>query len=81
MRSLAASTSTWPASRSALTTGHIVPIALFLAQQDVSTGVTGRCFDTMTWNREHGLGTEKDWEDPDSAPVAENATSGHASGS
>ena len=42
---------------------HIVPLALFLARGDVRTGVTGRCFDTVTWNREHGLGTEKDWED------------------
>ncbi len=49
---------------------HIVPLALFLAGQDVSTGVTGRCFDTMTWNMEHGLGTAKEWED---SAVSENA--------
>ena len=55
---------------------HIVPIALFLAQQDVSTGVTGRCFDTMTWNREHGLGAEKEWEDAEGAAVLENLASG-----
>ena len=42
---------------------HIVPVSLFLARGDVRTGVTGRCFDTMTWNREHGLGNEEEWED------------------
>ena len=55
---------------------HIVPLALFLARQDASTGVTGRCFDTMTWNREHGLGAEKEWEDAEGAAVLENLASG-----
>ncbi len=54
----------------ALRADHIVPLALFLARQEASTGVTGRCFDTVTWNREHGLGTERDWED---AAVSGNA--------
>jgi NAD(P)-dependent dehydrogenase (short-subunit alcohol dehydrogenase family) len=41
---------------------HIVPIVKFLSQQDAST-VTGKCFDTMTWNQEHGLGGVKEWAD------------------
>jgi NAD(P)-dependent dehydrogenase (short-subunit alcohol dehydrogenase family) len=44
---------------------HIVPIVKFLAQQDAQSGVTGKCFDTMTWNLEHGLGGAKEWADPD----------------
>ena len=57
----------------ALRADHIVPLALFLARGDVRTGVTGRCFDTVTWNREHGHGAERDWED---AAVSEKATLG-----
>jgi 1,1a-dihydroxy-1-hydro-9-fluorenone dehydrogenase len=34
---------------------HIVPIVMYLASQNAST-VTGRIFDVMTWNVEHGLG-------------------------
>ena len=55
-----------------LTPDHIVPLALFLAKQDASAGVTGKCFDTMTWNAEHGLGIAKDWEDAEGAAVLEN---------
>jgi NAD(P)-dependent dehydrogenase (short-subunit alcohol dehydrogenase family) len=51
---------------------HIVPLALFLAEQDVSTGVTGKCFDTVTWNIEHGLGKPEAWYDMDGASVSEN---------
>lgn len=40
----------------------MVPIALYLAQQDAS-GVTGRMFDVMQWNVEHGLGGEENWKD------------------
>lgn len=44
---------------------HIVPLVKFLAAQEASGGVTGRCFDTMTWNLEHGLGGPDNWTDPD----------------
>ena len=44
---------------------HIVPVTLFLAQQDAAGGVTGKCFDTLTWNLEHGLGDPSNWADPD----------------
>jgi NAD(P)-dependent dehydrogenase (short-subunit alcohol dehydrogenase family) len=42
---------------------HIVPLVQFLAQQDAASGVTGKCFDTMTWNIEHGLGGVEAWAD------------------
>jgi NAD(P)-dependent dehydrogenase (short-subunit alcohol dehydrogenase family) len=41
---------------------HIVPIVLHLAAQDAST-VTGRMFDVMQWNLEHGLGGQDAWTD------------------
>jgi 1,1a-dihydroxy-1-hydro-9-fluorenone dehydrogenase len=41
---------------------HIVPLALFLASQD-GRGVTGRMFDAMTWNQEHGFGGHERWAD------------------
>jgi NAD(P)-dependent dehydrogenase (short-subunit alcohol dehydrogenase family) len=44
---------------------HIVPITMFLANQDANTGLTGRCFDVPTWNMEHGLGGPEAWRDPD----------------
>jgi len=44
---------------------HIVPVTLFLAQQDAAGGITGKCFDTLTWNLEHGLGDPSKWADPD----------------
>lgn len=44
---------------------HIVPITMFLAEQDANTGLTGRCFDVPTWNMEHGLGGPETWRDPD----------------
>jgi NAD(P)-dependent dehydrogenase (short-subunit alcohol dehydrogenase family) len=40
---------------------HVVPLALFLAEQQASTGITGRCFDTMAWNIAHGLGGPEVW--------------------
>ncbi|MBT98938.1 MAG: oxidoreductase [Dehalococcoidia bacterium] len=43
---------------------HIVPITVFLAEQDANTGITGRCFDVPTWNLEHGLGGPETWRDP-----------------
>jgi NAD(P)-dependent dehydrogenase (short-subunit alcohol dehydrogenase family) len=47
----------------ALRADHIVPLAMFLADQDAKSGVTGKCFDTMTWNIEHGLGGADAWVD------------------
>lgn len=41
---------------------HIVPLALQLAAQDAS-GITGRMFDVMKWNIEHGLGGHETWSD------------------
>ena len=41
---------------------HIVPIVLYLASQDAS-GVTGKMFDVMQWNVEHGLGGHERWMD------------------
>ena len=41
---------------------HIVPLAMFLASQD-GRGVTGKMFDVMTWNEEHGLGGHERWAD------------------
>ena len=43
---------------------HMVPCVKFLAQQDAST-VTGKCFDVMTWNLEHGYGGSERWADHD----------------
>ena len=48
---------------------HVVPLALFLAKQDAATGVTGKCFDTVTWNIEHGLGGPLHWADPEAVPA------------
>ena len=52
---------------------HMVPLALFLAKQTASGGVTGKCFDTVTWNIEHGAGGPKQWEDAEGITVYENA--------
>jgi len=41
---------------------HIVPIVLHLAAQDASS-ITGRMFDVMRWNIEHGLGGHDKWVD------------------
>ncbi len=41
---------------------HMVPIVLHLAAQDGST-ITGKMFDVMTWNAEHGLGGPEKWQD------------------
>ncbi len=41
---------------------HMVPLVLYLAGQDAS-GVTGRMFDVMVWNQEHGLGGHERWAD------------------
>ena len=52
---------------------HMVPLALFLAKQDASDGMTGKCFDVVTWNIEHGLGGQLAWEDPEGTAVSESA--------
>jgi 1,1a-dihydroxy-1-hydro-9-fluorenone dehydrogenase len=41
---------------------HAVPLVLNLATQD-ATGITGKMFDTMQWNMEHGLGGHERWAD------------------
>jgi NAD(P)-dependent dehydrogenase (short-subunit alcohol dehydrogenase family) len=41
---------------------YMVPILLHLAAQDAS-GITGRMFDVMTWNIEHGHGGHEYWAD------------------
>ena len=52
---------------------HMLPLALFLAQQDAASEVTGKCFDVTTWNIEHGLGGQLVWEDPEGTAVSESA--------
>ncbi|HEY0583777.1 MAG TPA: SDR family oxidoreductase [Chloroflexota bacterium] len=41
---------------------HMLPLVLTLAAQDAS-GVTGKMFDVVSWNQEHGLGTKEAWTD------------------
>jgi NAD(P)-dependent dehydrogenase (short-subunit alcohol dehydrogenase family) len=41
---------------------HLVPLVLHLAAQDAS-GITGKMFDAMQWNIEHGLGGHERWVD------------------
>jgi len=41
---------------------HVTPLVLNLASQD-ATGLTGRMFDAMQWNIEHGLGGHDKWAD------------------
>jgi len=49
----------------ALLPEHMVPCVKFLAQQDGNGGVTGKCFDVMTWNIEHGFRGAEAWADPE----------------
>ena len=56
----------------ALRADHINPLAKFLAAHDASSGLTGRCFDTVTWNIEHGIGTQYQFEDAAGTAVSEN---------
>jgi 3-oxoacyl-[acyl-carrier protein] reductase len=42
---------------------HVVPIALYLASQDGS-GETGRVFDVVRWNEDHGYGNADAWRRP-----------------
>lgn len=62
-----------PAGVLAVRPDSVVPLVKFLADQDVETGVTGRCFDTMTWNVEHGHGGWEEWADTDAASGIEEA--------
>ena len=55
---------------------HVVPLALFLAQHDARSGLTGRCFDAATWNIEHGLGGPVEWADSEAQAAAEAAMNG-----
>jgi NAD(P)-dependent dehydrogenase (short-subunit alcohol dehydrogenase family) len=57
-----------------LTPQHIVPLALFLGSKDAESGVTGRCFDATTWNIEHGIGTQQQFEDLAGLAASENPT-------
>ena len=41
---------------------HVAPLVQYLASQDAS-GLTGKMFDTMLWNIEHGLGGHETWAD------------------
>ena len=41
---------------------HMAPLVQYLASQDAS-GITGKMFDTMLWNIEHGLGGRERWAD------------------
>lgn len=50
------------AGRQPVVPEHMVPLVSYLASQDAS-GVTGKMFDTMLWNIEHGLGGEEQWLD------------------
>lgn len=50
------------AGRRPLRPEHIVPIAMYLAEQDAQ-GITGKMFDVMTWNDEHGLGGYETWKE------------------
>ena len=57
---------------------HVVPLALFLAQQNAGGGPTGRCFDTVAWNIEHGLGGPEAWADAGAASDSQQApANGH----
>jgi hypothetical protein len=40
----------------------MVPLVLHLVAQDATT-MTGRMFDVMLWNQEHGLGGHERWAD------------------
>lgn len=61
----------------ALRPEHMVPCVKFLAQQDAS-GVTGKCFDVMTWNMEHGYGGQAQWADLEAEAGVEAAVAAMA---
>ena len=41
---------------------HMVPLVMHLAAQDAKS-MTGKMFDVMEWNIEHGLGGHERWAD------------------
>jgi NAD(P)-dependent dehydrogenase (short-subunit alcohol dehydrogenase family) len=43
---------------------HVVPLVLYLASQEASQ-ITGKLFDVVQWNLEHGLGGREHWEVPE----------------
>lgn len=45
----------------ALSPDHMVPLAMFLAEQRPPSGNTGRIWDVPTWNQEHGYGPKEAW--------------------
>jgi hypothetical protein len=53
---------------------NVVPLALFLAEQDAS-GVTGQWLSAMAYNEEHGLGGFETWGyEPDVAAAKARGT-------
>ena len=52
---------------------HIVPLVTFLADQDAESGITGRCFDAMTWNIESGHGGPARWVDSEGEAAVKEA--------
>ena len=46
-----------------VTPDHVVPVALYLAEQDAS-GFTGQVVNTVAWNEEHGHGGADKWVYP-----------------
>jgi NAD(P)-dependent dehydrogenase (short-subunit alcohol dehydrogenase family) len=40
---------------------HVLPLALFLAEQDARTGITGRSIDAIFWNEKNGYGGWDVW--------------------
>lgn len=53
-----------------VTPDHVVPLALFLAEQDAS-GVTGQVILATQWNQEHGFGGTEEWAYPLDLEAAE----------
>ena len=43
---------------------HAVPLAIFLAKQDASEGLTGQAINALEWNLHHGLGGFEAWAAP-----------------
>lgn len=60
MRARAAAPGTQPFRPMRVRPEHVVPLALFLADQDAS-GVTGQVISSTKWNEEHGFGGTDEW--------------------
>ncbi len=50
--------------RASMLPEHIVPITMFLADDDANTRQPGRYYDVPTWNMEHCLRGPEVWRDP-----------------